>query len=125
MKIVRIDITTDTGGAGSSFTSIGGGGSLYAIQMVDGTFADGVDLAVTVEQGDLSIPVFTKANFNTDSIAYPRALTQHASDGADSTLVGDGTILYCEPLVFGRIKAAVTSGGAVASGSVILYIREL
>ena len=118
MKRVRLDVTVDASGDGSATASVGCFGSLYAIQMVDGTFADGVDVTVTCEQGELSIPVFAKLNFNTDSIAYPRVLEQLATDGTNLTT-------HCEPLVFGTVKAVVAQGGVSTSGSFILYIREL
>lgn len=118
MKRVRLDVTVDGSGDGTATDSIGGFGSLYAIQMVDGNFADGVDISITCEQGELSIPVFTKADFNTDSMAYPRVLQQLATDGSNLST-------HCEPLVFGRIKATVAQGGNATSGSFILYIREL
>lgn len=118
MKRVRLDVTTDGSGDGVDTDSIGGFGSLYAIQMVDGTFDDGVDITLTCEQGELSIPVFAKLNFNTDSIAYPRVLQQLATDGTNLTT-------HCEPLVFGQIKATVAQGGDTKTGAFILYIREL
>lgn len=118
MKKLRLDVTTDTGGNGSTTSGMSGFGSLYAVQMIDGTFDDGVDITLTCEQGDLAIPLFTKADFNTDSIAYPRVLQQLATDGTNLTT-------HCEPICFGAIKATIVQGGATKSGSFILYIREL
>lgn len=118
MLKIRFDITTDASGDGSATASMSGFGSLYAVQMIDGTYDDGVDITVTCEQGDLSIPLFAKLNFNTDSIAYPRVLQQLATDGTNLTT-------HCEPLCFGKLKAVVAQGGNAASGSFILYIREL
>lgn len=115
---IRLDVTTDTGGSGTAFATLSGFGSLYAVQMVDGNFDDGVDITLTSEQGDLSIPLFVKADFNSDSIAYPRVLQQLATDGTNLST-------HCEPLCMGRLKAAVAQGGATKSGSFILYIREL
>lgn len=86
--------------------------------MVDGTFDDGVDITLTCEQGEMSIPVFAKSNFNSDSIAYPRVLEQLATDGTNLTT-------HCEPLVFGKVKATVAQGGNAKTGAFILYIREL
>lgn len=118
MKRVKINVTTDTSGDGSQSESFVGFGSLYAVQCVDGSFDDGVDLTLTAEQGDLSIPLLAVANFNSDRMYYPRVL---------ENLNTDGTALstHCEPLVAGSVKAVVAEGGAVKTGSFILYIREL
>lgn len=114
----RIDITTDGSGNGSGTVSMSGFGSLYAVQMVDGSFDDGVDITLTAEQGDLAIPLFVKADFNSDSIAYPRVLQQLSTDGTNLTT-------HCEPLCMGVLKAVVAQGGNAKAGSFILYIREL
>ncbi len=118
MLKIRLDVTTDSGGAGTATAIMSGFGSLYAVQMIDGNFDDGVDITLTAEQGDLAIPLFAKVDFNTDSIAYPRVLQQLATDGTNLTT-------HCEPLCFGKLKAAIAQGGATKSGSFILYIREL
>lgn len=116
MRRIKLDVTTDGSGDGSA---VGESvfGTLYAAQLVDGGFDDGVDITITAEQGDLSIPVLTKADFNTDSIFYPRVLQQLGSDGTALTT-------HCEPIVVGRVKAVVAQGGNAKSGSFILYIKD-
>lgn len=119
MKTIRLEVTTNTAGAGASaLVAVPGGGLLYAVQCVDGTFADGVDITITDEQGELSRTLFVKADFNTDAIYYPRVLENLNTDGTALTT-------HCMPLVSGRVKATVAQGGAVASGAFILYIQEL
>lgn len=118
MRRVRLDVTTDASGDGTTSVSAGGIGSLYAVQLVDGDFADNVDVTITAEQGDLSIPLLTKANFNTDQMVYPRIATAAVADG---TALTD----YAEPLVAGSLKVVIAQGGDTKSGSVICYIREL
>lgn len=118
MKRVRISVTTDSSGDGSQTESFVGFGSLYAVQCVDGTFDDGVDLTLTAEQGDLSIPLLTVADFNSDRMYYPRVLQNLNTDGTALTT-------HCEPLVAGMVKAVVAQGGATKTGAFILYIREL
>jgi hypothetical protein len=117
MREIRLDITTDASGdatvTGSGFT-----GLLYAAQLVDGTLDDGVDITITSEQGDLSIPLLTKANFNSDQMAYPRVLESLNTDGTDLTT-------HALPVVFGRAKAVVAQGGNVKTGAVILYVVEV
>jgi hypothetical protein len=117
MRTIRIDLTTNTAGAATAFGEAVVG-TLYAVQLIDGDFADGVDITLTAERDDLSIALLTKANFNTDQIAYPRTLEHLNTSGADLAT-------HCEPLVFGRPKAVIAEGGAVKTGAVVLYVREL
>jgi hypothetical protein len=117
MVIVKLDVTTDGSGAGSA-TGSGINGAAYAVQCVDGTFSDGVDVDITWEQGDLSVALLSVDNFNTDIIYYPRVL---------EALNTDGTALatHCMPIIAGVPKATVAQGGALASGSFILYVIDL
>ncbi len=116
MKAIRIPITTATDGSATAYgeTAVG---SVYAVQLVDGTLADGVDVTITSENADLSIPILVKADFNSDQMVYPRVLQALNTDGTALTT-------HCEPLAVGRIKVVIASGGAVASGAVVVYIRE-
>ena len=118
MKRITLSVTTDASGDGSTKQSVGGVlGLLYAVQLVDGSFDDGVDVTLTAEQGDLSIPLLVKANFNSDQMVYPRVL---------EALNGDGTDLatHTMPIVAGSLKALVAAGGNVKSGSFVFYIIE-
>lgn len=118
MKVIRLDVTTDASGDGSSaLVAVPGGGTLYAVQCVDGDFADGVDLTLTSETGELAIPLFVVADFNSDRMYYPRVLQNLSTDGTALTT-------HCEPVVFGRVKAVVAQGGATKTGAFLLYIRE-
>lgn len=118
MKQIRVDLTTNGSGAATGFgKSLAGIGTVYAVQLVDGTFDDGVDVTVTFENSDLSIPVLVKADFNTDQIVYPRVLQALNTDGTALTT-------HCEPLAFGRPKVVIAQGGDTKTGSVVLYIRE-
>src|SRR5262245_228216 len=108
MRTVRLAVTTDGSGDGST-TGQSVAGLLYAAQLVDGNFDDGVDITLTSEQGDLSIPLLTKANFNSDQMVYPRVAESLNTDGSALTT-------YCAPIVFGSLKAVVAQGGATKSG---------
>lgn len=113
-----ISLTTSSGGAATAYADpVPGNGFLYAIQLVDGNFDDGVDIAITAEEENLSIPLYTKADFNTDQMVYPRTPTAAVADGSALTN-------YAEPLVIGRIKAVIAQGGDTKTGSIVLYIRE-
>jgi hypothetical protein len=117
MKRIRIPITTATDGSATAYGDAAVG-VLYAVQLVDGTLADGVDLTLTCETDDLSMPLLSYANFNADGMAYPRVL---------ESLNTDGTALstHCMPAVYGRPKAVIASGGSVASGAVVLFVIEM
>ncbi len=117
MKRVRVEITTVTDG---SCTAYGESvvGLLYAVQTVDGDLDNGVDLTLTSEHADLSIPLLVKANFDADGMYYPRVLENLNTDGS-------ALATHCMPLVYGRPKVVIAQGGAVKSGAVILYIQEL
>jgi hypothetical protein len=117
MRRIALNVTTNSSGDGST---TGGStlGVLYAVQLVDGTFDDGVDITLTAEQGDLSVPLLVKADFNTDSIYYPRVLEAGNTDGAALTT-------YALPIVVGSPKALVAAGGNVKSGTFILYVIDL
>lgn len=117
MRRIRIPVTTNSGGVGTG-TGPAVTGLLYAVQLVDGNYDDGVDIALTSEAEDISIPLLTKANFNVDSMVYPRVAESLNSDGSALTT-------YAMPLVFGTPKATVAEGGNAKSGAFILYVIEL
>lgn len=116
MKPIRVDLTTDASGdvTGYGFAAVG---TVYAVQLVDGTFDDGVDVTVTSEHSDLSIPILVKANFNSDQMVYPRVLEALNTDGTNLAT-------HTEPLCLGRIKVVIAQGGNAKSGSVVVYLRE-
>jgi hypothetical protein len=114
----RINLTTDASGDVTGYSdSVAGGGFLYAVQLVDGTFDDGVDITLTAEHADLSIPLLVAADWNTDKMVYPRVLQNLNTDGTALTT-------HTMPLVVGRIKAVVAQGGNAKTGAVICYIVD-
>jgi hypothetical protein len=118
MKKIRLDVTTDTAGDGTSnLGPVPGGGFIYAVQCIDGDLADGVDLTLTAETGDVSISVLTVANFNSDRIYYPRVLECLNTDGTDLTTHG-------YPIAIGNLKAVVAAGGSVKTGAFVVYVGE-
>lgn len=111
----RIDLACDTAGAATTQLTDTYIGMLYAVQLIDGDLADGVDLTLTCEQGDLSIPLLTQANFNTDQMVYPRVAQALNTDGTALTS-------HAMPMVSGQPKAVLAQGGESKTGAVILYI---
>lgn len=116
MRRIKVDLTTNVSGAATAFGEAAFG-TVYAVQLVDGTFEDNVDVTVTSEEENLSIPILTKADFNTDQMVYPRVLQALNTDGSALTT-------HCEPLMCGRVKVVIAAGGNAKSGSVIVYVRE-
>jgi hypothetical protein len=116
MRIVKLDFTCDTGGAATKlFEDNDIVGLVYAVQLIDGDLVDGVDVTITAEEGDLSIPILTKADFNTDQMVYPRVLEALNTDGTALTT-------HTIPLCVGQPKVVIAQGGESKSGSVVLYI---
>lgn len=118
MRMIKMPVTCDTAGAGTTlFEENDIVGLVYAVQLIDGTFADGVDVTVTVEQGDLSIPILAKVDFNTDQMVYPRAAQALNTDGTALTS-------HCMPIAIGQPKVVIAQGGDGGAGAVILYVLE-
>lgn len=93
-------------------------GEVYAVQTIDGTLDDGVDLVLTSENVDYSIPILTKANFNADGIYYPRTVANQVTDGAAST------VYDVKPLAAGLLKMVLAQGGNAKQGGVVVYIEK-
>ena len=117
MKVIRLDVTTDTAGDGTATYASHVTGFLYAVQYVDGDFADGVDVDIDCVHGDLTYVLMDKDNFNTDQMAYPRTLEHLNTDGTDLST-------HCYPMVNGKPKATVAAGGSVKTGAFILFIFD-
>ena len=119
MKAIRLDVTSDSDGDGTSnLEAVPGAGIVYAVQCIDGDFDDGVDLTLTAETGDLSVSILTAANFNSDRIYYPRVLENLNTDASELTT-------HTYPLAVGRLKAVVAQAGDTKTGAFIVYVSEV
>lgn len=117
MKIITLSVTTDGSGDGNTTHTEHVQGYLYAVQLIDGSFADGVDVTLACLNTELTYNLFVKANFNTDQMAYPRTLQHLDTDGTNLTT-------HCEPIVFGKPKVTIAQGGDTKTGSVRLFVRD-
>jgi len=117
MREIILAVSVDGSGDGTTTTTESVLGIVYAVQLVDGDFADGVDITLTCEQGDLSIPVLVKANFNSDQMVYPRVAEALNTDGS-------ALATYAYPLANGYLKAVVAQGGVSKSGTFRVYVLE-
>lgn len=121
MKYQRIDLTTDASGdaavLGSTVTA-----KLYAIEYRPGTIATGATVTVTCES-DSSKALLTKASAGTSNLwFYPRDLVHAVADGAALTGTAGGDRAL--PVLRGKPKVVIASGGNAATGSVIVYYEE-
>ena len=84
-----------------------------------GSTDTGATVTVTCE-GPFTKPLLTKASAGTaNTLYYPRDLVHAVADGAalTGTAGGDRTA----PLVDGKAKVVIASGGNAKSGSLIVY----
>jgi hypothetical protein len=115
---LQLSATTTTGGGATTVADHAMAGVLYAVQLIDGDFADGVDITLTCEQENLSIPLLVKADFNSDQMVYPRVAEALNTNGSALTT-------YAMPVINGKPQMVIAAGGATKTGGCILYIAEL
>lgn len=121
MKRVSLSLTTD-GSGDASTTGEAILGKLYAVLYLPGTIDTGATLTLTCE-GSGSKPLLTKASAGTaNTWYYPRDLQHGVADGAALTGTAGGD--RAMPILEGRLKAVIASGGATKTGSVIFYIEQ-
>ena len=117
MKTMRLNATTD--GSGDATTNGGHSinGVLYAVQWIDGDFADGVDAVISTQGADASGTLLTLTDANDDDWYYVREPTHDNIGTAD----GDTTL----PVAVGTPRLVISSGGDTKTGGCILYYTEL
>lgn len=96
-------------------------GRLYAIQWVDGDFTDGVDAVISTQGHGASKTLLTLTDANTDALYYPRDLVHDATGGVLTGTAGGDRVL---PLLVGKPRLVVASGGATKTGGCILFYYE-
>jgi hypothetical protein len=96
-------------------------GELVAIVYLPGTTDTGATVTVTCE-GPITKPLLTKASAGTaNAVFYPRDLVHAVADGAalTGTAGGDRTA----PVVDGKVKVVIASGGNAKNGSLLAYYK--
>lgn len=91
---------------------------LYAVEWVDGTFADGVDAVLSVVNtlGGADVTLLTLTDADDDGWYYPRAA---ACDGTAGVLTH-----YEQPVINGDLRLVVSNGGSVTLGGAYVYLGD-
>ena len=123
LKWVKLYGTTATGGAVTVTAETSVRGLLHAVEWIDGDLADGVDAVLSVVRDDnaADYTLLTLTNADNDLVYYPRVII-HSEAGAALTGTSGGD--RAKPVINGRLKLAVTSGGDAKSGGAIVYYED-
>ena len=120
MRAITVSVTTNGSGAGSALGD-GAVGKLYAVEYQPGTIDTGATVTLTCES-DTSKPLLTKATAGTsNSWYYPRDLVHGVADGAALTGTSGGDRAL--PIMHGKPKVTIASGGDTKTGKVIFYVE--
>lgn len=117
MKKLKISVTTDTAGDGST-TASNLLGRLWAVYWNKGTCSTGVDITVSTVQSEAAGNLLVVANADASKMYYPRALEHLSTSGADLTT-------HTEQVIAGTVKLVIAQGGNAKTGAVtIFYLDE-
>lgn len=122
MNIIHIPATTNASGAAAVTDTRWVVGKLYAIAYFPGTLDTGATVTVTCE-GRGTKPLLTKASAGTSNTwYYPRDLVHAVADGAalTGTAGGDRDM----PILDGKIKLTIASGGNTLTGAIVAYYTD-
>lgn len=117
-RLVELNVTTAANGSGNVTVALERVGLLYAVEWIDGDFANGVDAvlsAVSTPSG-VDKTLLTLTNADNDAIYYPRAL-EHGNTGTELATT-------TKVLVDGSLKLAVTNGGDTKTGGCNVYLLD-
>ena len=122
MKKISFSWTAAVGGGATVQGTQAIYGALYAVEYRPGDTATGATVTLTCV-GDATKALLTKANAGTANVFfYPRDLLQ-GLDGSDLTGSAGGDRGL--PLLAGRPKVVIASGGNAKSGSIVLYYEDV
>ena len=123
LKEVRLTGTTSSGGALTINAPELAIGDLHAVEWIDGDLADGVDAVLSTQDtaSGVAQTLLTLTNANVDKWYYPRA-TAHDLAGADAEYAATFDIRE-KPLVNGKLRLVIASGGNAKTGGCIVYIK--
>lgn len=118
LKAIRINVTTDASGDGSTVVTPSILGWLVGVRWIDGTYDDGVDgtLTAVIAPSGVDDTLFTLTNANTDAMSYPRA--------TECSTVGAALTTTTMMIIDGSLKLTVAQGGNVKTGGCIVYYTD-
>lgn len=123
MRHLTLSATTDVSGDATVNGESNIMGRLYAILYAPGTLDGGATITVTC-QGVFAKPLLTKATAGTsDTMYYPRDIPHAVANGAALTATAGGDREM--PLLNGRPRLVVASGGNALTGKVVLYYEDI
>jgi len=115
-RVYTLSVTTAGDGTGADAEALGRGmwQWLYAVQWVDGDFADGVDAVLSCLDPDgASVTLATLTDANADGWYYV-GVAEAGQDGAALTT-------YRLPIVQGTLTLTIAAGGATKTGGCHVY----
>lgn len=119
---IRIDLTTDGSGDASVEASRSTIGRLFAIDLQIANLGGSANTTITVIAPGIADTLLTISADNTSKTYYPR-VPAHDAAGADVTFDGTNEI-YEMPLIHGKPKVVIDTGGATKTAVATLYIFE-
>jgi hypothetical protein len=122
MLAVRLNVTTDESGNGEATQTPKAGGYsylLFAVEWIDGDYADGVDAVLSCVNSVSGVDrtLLTLTDANNDKVYYPRHLEQDE--------VGGNLTSRALPVVSGDLKLAIAQGGNAKTGGCVVYLVEV
>jgi len=114
-KTRKLTVVTGTDGAGTATDTISIIGWLYAVEWIDGDFADGVDGTLTVINSESAVvaTLLTLTDANADAMYYPTA-AEHDAAGAAT---GNRSLA----VINGTLKLTIAQGGDTKTGGCIVF----
>lgn len=112
-------LTTDTGGdAAPVKQAVPGGGYLEWIEYRPGTIATGATVTVTDNYNGVAYTLWTLAAAGTSNLrVHPEVAKVLNTDGSSLAF-------YAKQWIVGELGVTISSGGASASGSLIVHVTE-
>jgi hypothetical protein len=120
LRAVKLYGTTDgtDGTAGALSVTFGHKitGELKAVHWIDGDLADGVDAVISIVADDVEADttLLTLTDANVDAWYFPKVTADDGTGGAIATE-------FVDPIVNGKPKLVVSSGGNGKSGGCIIF----
>jgi hypothetical protein len=114
---IHLPFTTAADGSATATASVDSFGRLVAVNWEDGDLADGVGAVLScVGAGRPDQTLLTLTAANDDAWHYPTVQAKSAA--------GAAITWYEKPLVTGKLKVVVSSGGNAKTGSIRAYVER-